>query len=198
MTKYKNFFNYLIYNDGRVYSLYINRYLKPYIDKNGYKKIKLSINGCSNTFAIHRLVGLLFIDNPNNKPQINHIDGNKNNNSYSNLEWCTAYENNLHARTTGLNNISKSNSNRWQNPEFAIRTKNRMKKVCKEKGLNKGEKNPRFKYIIFHNKEKINIEQLSEIIGYSISYTRSLVANYVKEKYHQSLIDNNINIIIKK
>lgn len=53
---------------------------------------------------IHRLMGQTFLDNPNNLPMINHIDGNKHNNCLGNLEWCDAQHNNRHAVATGLSN----------------------------------------------------------------------------------------------
>ena len=54
------------------------------------------------TYMIHRLVAKYFCTNPHDKPVVNHKDGNKLNNNYSNLEWCTVAENNEHARDTGL------------------------------------------------------------------------------------------------
>lgn len=65
-------------------------------------------------YRVHRLVALLFLDVPENYEElvVNHKDGNKLNNSYTNLEWCTYDYNNYHARVTGLNNVSKSNSDR--------------------------------------------------------------------------------------
>lgn len=195
---YKEFYNYLVYNDGRIYSLYRNRFLKQGTNRDGYKTVILSINGKAKHFAIHRLVGLLFVDNPYNKPQINHIDGNKANNLYSNLEWCTAYENNLHARINNLNNISESNARRWKDPVFAEKTRKNMSKSCIEEERNKGEKNPMFKYIIFQNNKKINMEELSKILGYSISYTHALVKKYTEGQVHNSLLNNNITIKTKK
>jgi hypothetical protein len=71
-------------------------------DTKGYPMIILCKNSISKTYKIHRLVAKEFIPNPKNKPQINHKDGNKKNNYYKNLEWCTNSENQLHAFSTGL------------------------------------------------------------------------------------------------
>lgn len=63
-------------------------------DRGGYAKVLLSGIGKKKTMAVHRIVATAFIPNPNNYPCINHIDENKQNNSVSNLEWCTAKYNN--------------------------------------------------------------------------------------------------------
>lgn len=68
----------------------------------GYKLVCLTVNKVRKNKYIHRLMAEHFIDNPDNKPLVNHIDGNKSNNTISNLEWCTLSENMQHASRTGL------------------------------------------------------------------------------------------------
>jgi len=76
--------------------------LAQHINQNGYFCISLYKNSIGKNFRVHRLVAEMFIPNPNNKPCINHIDGNKLNNSIENLEWVTHKENTIHAFKTGL------------------------------------------------------------------------------------------------
>lgn len=66
-----------------------------------YKRVKLHKQGIVKRYLVHRLVAEHFIDNPKNKPQVNHIDNNTINNSEPNLEWCTASENMQHSHKQG-------------------------------------------------------------------------------------------------
>ena len=67
-----------------------------------YKQVNLWKNNQGKFLYVHRLVAEAFINNPENKPEVNHIDGNKHNNCVENLEWVTSSENSYHASETGL------------------------------------------------------------------------------------------------
>lgn len=69
---------------------------------NTYYSVGLWMNNIDKRFTVHRLMAIHFIPNPENKPHINHIDGNKDNNSLSNLEWVTRSENLKHAMSLGV------------------------------------------------------------------------------------------------
>lgn len=111
MEKFKSIKEYESYyeisNYGRVRSLY-GRYKncefkKPYVRNDGYVVINLVKDKKQKTFYIHKLVAEYFVENNNCKnTEVNHIDGNKQNNLYSNLEWCSSGENKLHAYNNGL------------------------------------------------------------------------------------------------
>ena len=81
--------------------------LKQYILKIGYPSVRFSFNSKTKGIYIHRRVAKAFIPNPENKPQVNHKDGNKLNNAISNLEWVTHQENSIHAHDTGLHYSQK-------------------------------------------------------------------------------------------
>ena len=76
--------------------------MKQTIANNGYYVVNLRKNRTSNVVCVHRLVAEAFIENPEHKDTVNHIDGNKLNNNVENLEWATYSENNVHAITTKL------------------------------------------------------------------------------------------------
>lgn len=102
----KQFGNYLVYQDGRVYSINRNIFLKPTYDEKGYLRIGLSNNGVSKTYKLHRLVAEMFIPKIEGKTQVNHINGIKDDNRVENLEWCNNAENQKHAWDNGLNTSS--------------------------------------------------------------------------------------------
>ena len=102
---------YAITETGEVWSYHINRFLKHKIGKIGYHRVTLMFERKQKIYLIHRLVNAAYNDNPDNKPHTNHIDGNKSNNHYTNLEWVTRSENMLHAFKTGLIGYVNSNKN---------------------------------------------------------------------------------------
>ena len=89
---------YQVSNYGRVRSIHI---MKPRIHK-GYCNVNLRKGYEMKSYRVHRLVANAFIDNPENKPEVNHIDAVKHNNNVSNLEWVTAKENMKHAEDNHL------------------------------------------------------------------------------------------------
>lgn len=102
---------YLVCSTGRVLRKDGKGFLKGKVDRYGYVSHGLSM-GEKNSMVhktLHRLVAETFIPNPDNKPQVNHIDGNKLNNDVSNLEWCTAKENAEHKVTMGLQAKGEAN-----------------------------------------------------------------------------------------
>jgi len=99
---------YMITENGKLWSLTRSKWIKTWLDHDGYPSVNL-FNGKYHTRFIHRLVALTYLPNPNNLPQINHKDGVKTNNHYTNLEWCTLQQNITHCRNvlghgTGMRN----------------------------------------------------------------------------------------------
>lgn len=110
---------YQISNLGNVRTLHWNRtnktrLLTPFMN-SGYLRIGFRQNYILKNYLIHVLVAKAFVDNPYNKPQVNHIDGNKLNNCVSNLEWVTRSENVIHAHKT---NLIKSMPSRWNTKQI--------------------------------------------------------------------------------
>jgi len=82
-------------------------------NKDGHMRVWLSRNSKKRPFFVHRLVAISFIPNPENKPVVNHIDGNPSNNHVSNLEWSTRSENDKHAFRLGMRKPSNGGTNKY-------------------------------------------------------------------------------------
>lgn len=94
--------NYAINEEGQCYNLKTQKFLLGTVKNTGYKMVLLTLPDGKRSFSIHRLVAEAFLPNTENKPYVNHKDGNKLNNHVSNLEWVTSSENHYHAIQNGL------------------------------------------------------------------------------------------------
>ncbi len=94
--------HYGITRNGKVWSYRKNIWIHSHKNNSGYFMVWFKEKGKTYGRTIHRLVAKTFIPNPENKAQVNHIDGKKENNNIDNLEWCTVGENHKHAWATGL------------------------------------------------------------------------------------------------
>ncbi|AGC01811.1 HNH endonuclease [Acanthamoeba polyphaga moumouvirus] len=101
-----DFKNYEVSNNGNIRNKNTKKIRKLQL-KMGYHYCCLSENNKSKNFRVHRLVAKLFVKNPNKYDIVNHLDGNKLNNNYKNLEWTTISGNNQHAADNNLTNVTK-------------------------------------------------------------------------------------------
>ena len=99
---------YLVSNKGRVFSHRCGKCLTQHMDRGGYLRVPLVSNKQHRLWAVHRLVALTFIPNPENLPEVNHRDENKTNNCCENLEWCTRKYNAHYG--TALRRMAATNS----------------------------------------------------------------------------------------
>ena len=137
---------YMVSNEGCVISVPVDQirgghtYRKPgktiaqQDNGSGYQTVCLYKNGKGKFTTVHRLVAIAFIDNPDKKPQVNHLDGDKSNNCVSNLEWVTAKENSQHASVV----LHALDFNQTLSPDdvIEIRSDNRTyREIAAEYGL---------------------------------------------------------------
>ena len=155
------FDNYLCNEQGQIYSLISKKIMKTHNDKDGYQCLRMTVEkGKAVTVKAHRLIAQTFLPNPENKPFVNHKNGNKKDNTISNLEWCTAKENNTHARKTGLMNDYGTNNTRA---------------VCNDEMLEE------IRALIAEGKGNTEIEKITGISNKVISNIRR-GRNYKKER----------------
>lgn len=105
MVNIENYSNYAVTEDGRIWSYKTNRFIKLTLNRGGYLWFNISKPGEKpKATRVHRLVAVAYLGEPPiDKPDVNHIDGNKQNNHYTNLEWTNKSLNGKHAYNKGLN-----------------------------------------------------------------------------------------------
>lgn len=159
---------YEVSNTGKVRSLKTNKVLKLNNNKSGYIYACLCKKGIKKLVRVHREVAKMFVSNPNNYKEVNHIDGNKLNNNANNLEWCSREHNMQHSFK---NNLSKSN-------------------FTKSPYSQRGEKNPRcrkIKQLDMNGKlirEWNSIKSVYLELGFSQSYINGCCKGTFKSAYN--------------
>lgn len=126
MKEHPIYNNYIVYEDGKIFNRITNKFLKQRTNEFGYVSVTVreTLTSKWKWVKVHRLVAQTYIPNPENKPEVNHIDCNKNNNSVINLEWVTSLENKIHARE---NNLYKDYG---ENAHNATLTNQQVEKIC--------------------------------------------------------------------
>ena len=148
-SEIEGFSNYIVSNEGDITNNKTGRTLSPSYS-SGYAQIRLSYKGWKQNFLVHRLVAIYFVDNPNNKPEVNHKDGVKINNLHTNLEWVTHAENIQHA----YNNLPYKSQGK--NGEANAAAKLATKDVLKIRASKDNLKNLSKQY-------KVSVAQISNI-----------------------------------
>lgn len=120
--------NVKICKNGDIINMISGDKLKPFNDHKGYPKVHLIIDGVRKSVFVHRLVAMEFVPNPKNLPEVNHIDENKSNASYENLEWCDRQYNAEYSLAKHFEFLSPSGER--------VLVFN-LNKFCRENGLNK-------------------------------------------------------------
>ena len=173
------FSRYCITKSGEVYSLFSNRYMSQNKSHNGYVTVNIvSDNGKSFTKKIHRLVLQVFKPIENDKDmQVNHIDGNKENNNLSNLEWLTYEENMIHAHQTNLIGANFSNEHTVFPEEHELIFSDYREMISSRKDIDE-----ELVHVIYQRlQDGYRICDLSKMIGVKDYTIKGLVNNPNKE-----------------
>ncbi len=109
---------YLVSNRGRIWSVRRRKPLTLSITRAGYCRAHLSVDGIEKSCTVHRLVAMAFIPNLENKPTVNHINENKQDNRIENLEWATHHEQNIHG--TRIARVRKNTDYKARKIDYTI------------------------------------------------------------------------------
>ena len=128
--------NYEVSNLGNVRNKTTKHILKGRLTKSGYFQVcvKLDETQKFTNQYIHRLVALYWIENPQQKKEVNHIDGNKENNNVNNLEWVTASENQKHRHLIGINKTSNRRVGKYSKEGILIKEYDSILEAAKAEG----------------------------------------------------------------
>ena len=131
-------------NEKTVFSIKTNKFLVPASDGGGYLFVSLSKEGVSKNYKLHKLISDYFIPNPQNKPCIDHINGNNQDNRICNLRWCTYEENNNNPVRIERNHNSQINNEKKSKKVGQYTLEGELMKIypsvgeCYRNGFNKG------------------------------------------------------------
>ncbi len=195
-----NLKNYRITKDGRIWSIKSEIFLKQRL-LNGYKTITFGTNNKS--YTVHRLVAFTFIDNPENKPYINHINENKTDNRVENLEWCTQKENtNAHGKEISHSrkviqmdkegNVIAIHDSVTKAGESVKLTRHAINKVCL--GINKTSGGYKWKYENEdHNPKQIDLSKGKIIENYPnyIGFPDGRIFNKQRKSFLKPVLNDN-------
>ena len=141
---------YIIFKTGKVFSKITKRFIKPWKDKDGYLIVKFT----KKNYRVHRLVALAFIDNPDDKPMVDHIDRDKSNNNLINLRWATCSENLINTGCRKNNKLKEKNIsekiNHYNNDYYVLEFRRNGNRIVK-----------------YFNKEKYSLE---DVVAYRDKY----------------------------
>ncbi len=127
---------YTIDEYGNIFDNQKNKYLKQQDNGFGYKYVMMVIDGKYRQQKVHRLVAMAFVENKENKPFVNHLDCNRSNNYYKNLEWCTQKENiNYAQKINSSYNDRNKKVGKYDKSNNLIKTYNSLSEASRDTGI---------------------------------------------------------------